>query len=270
MATLKYTFLFDWQSRAGWTETFYSNESGSSDILTQREKARLFGAERARVLTAGATVLVARVSDVLTPRRVTIVPIATRGALGQGLVFENIQPDVVNVAHLVAFNTGGQERRHYLMRGLDDRDVNDGKIDYRENGAARYNRFFNFIRDNNWAMRDMLKDPPTQVTSVTGTSGIVKVANAANLVGGNLCVLQSRTVGNGLKVNWQGRITDVVLNDVYLKGYRYGDAVGGQLWKITPSYPDLQGWVIPVPNWARTRQTGRPFFLPRGRQPKRT
>lgn len=270
MANFKYTFLFDWQRRAGWTETFYKPVSGSPSTGANAEFARDFARERAKVLTGSATILAARVSDVETPRAVRVFSLGTKGALGTGIVLDNLQPDVVNVAQLVSFNSTGEERRFYLQRGLDDRDVNDGLIDYASNGVARTNRWLNWLCNNTWSMRDYTKTLQQAVTAIDGAAKAVTVFNGAVYAVGDIVLIQSRTVGDGLKVRWQGRVANVAGNALVLKGYRYGDTAGGFIWKLTATYPDLTSFQMPNPNWARTRQTGRPFNLPRGRAPKRT
>lgn len=270
MADFKYTFLFDWQRRAGWTETFYKTVSGTPAAGALLGNATQWASERARVLTGSATILAARVSDVLTPRAVRLFPLGVKGALGTGLVLDNLQPDVVNVAQLITFNSAGEERRFYLQRGLDDRDVNDGIIDYSENGVARTNRWCNYLSNSAWSMRDFVKSNQQTITSIDGESGACTLVNAAGFATGDLVLVASRTAGNGLKVRWQGKLSGVAGQTVILKGYRYGNADGGNIWKLTATYTDLTEFSRPNPNWARTRQTGRPFNLPRGRAPKRT
>lgn len=270
MATFKFTYLFDWQRRAGWTETWYSTPSGTPPTDFQNLKATSYANQRKTVLTNQATILACRVSEVTEPRKVKIVMLGMKGALGQGFVVDDKEPDVVNVAQLVSFDSVGEERRHFLQRGLDDRDVNEGVIDYDHNGMARSRRFWDFIRDNQWSMKDYIKTNKQQIVGVTGSDKIVQVANGAAFKESDIVLVKSRTVGNGLRMNWQGKVESVAGNLVKLKGYRYGDASEGHIWLLSPTYPDLGAWVIPTPNWARTRQTGRPFGLPRGRAPKRT
>jgi len=270
MANFKFTFLFDWQRRAGWTETFYKPVSGTPTTGGNAEFARDWARERAKVLTGSATIIAARVSDVTTPRAVRVFSLGNKGALGTGVIVDNLQPDVVNVAQLSSFNSTGEERRFYLQRGLDDRDVNDGIIDYSQNGIARTNRWLNWLCNNTWSMRDYTKSAQQPLTAVDGATKVATVQNGAAYAVGDIVLLQSRTVGDGLKVRWQGKVMGVNGNAVQLKGYRYGDTAGGFFWKLTATYPDLTSFQLPTPNWARTRQTGRPFNLPRGRAPKRT
>jgi hypothetical protein len=270
MAILKCTFCFNWQSRAGWTETFYGNFNGSPSPTQVAAAVSQWAAERARVLTANATILFCRSSDVTTPRKVKITYLAVKGTLGAGLILNNIQPDVVNVAQLVSFNSTGDSRRFYLQRGLDDRDVVDGKITYEQNGLARSRRFWDFLKNDNWSMRDFTKSDQIAVSTVDGRLKTLTAGAAIPWANNSLILIESRTVGNGLKVRWQGRMFAKNGQICQLKGYRFGDTEGGVASLLTPTYPDLQDWTIPEPNWARTRQTGRPFDLPRGRAPKRT
>lgn len=270
MATFKFTFLFDWQSRAGWTETWYSTVGGTPPSNFRVLKAESYANARAKVLTNGATILSCRVSEVTTPRAVSIVMLGLKGALGQGIIFNDKETDVVNLAQLVSFNSVGDERRHFLQRGLDDRDIVEGQITYIENGMAKSRRFWDFLRDNSWSMKDYIKSAMQPISSVNGSTKKVLVTDGTAYPAGSVVLVNSRTAGNGLRMDWQGKVKSTVGNLVELQGYRYGDAVGGFIWLLTPSYPDLTEWVIPTPNWCRTRQTGRPFNLPRGRAPKRT
>jgi len=270
MATIKFTFLFDWQRRCGWSETFYHTISASESNQEIQQQAQRWAAERVRVMTGSATLLSARCSDIATPRKVTIVELGLKGALGVGIVLNNLQPDVVNIAQFVTFNSEGEERRFYLMRGLDDRDVNDGIIDFLVNGKSRYTRFFNFLQSAGWRMKDFTKSDQTNVIAIDGETRSVDIGNAAAFNRDDIVLIQSRTAGQGLKLRWQGRVETKVANILTLKGYHQGNAEGGKIFRLTATYPDLTSWAMKEPNWARTRQTGRPFDLPRGRAPKKT
>lgn len=270
MPNYKFTWKIDWNRRAGWTESFYRSTSGTPGTNELRDHARTWASNRARVLTAAATIQACRISDVTIPRAVQIVGLTNRGALGSGLVFENIQPDVVNVAQLVTFNSTASIPRYYLQRGLDDRDVIDGQITYAENGKGPSTRFWNYVQSDDWRMRDLVKSTTKALTLVNGAT---KIAIATNWVGyaeNSLVLVESRTSGNGLKMRWQGKVDNIDDNEARLKGYRFGNAEGGTVSLLTATFPNLTEWSLPSPNWARTRETGRPFDLSRGRASKRT
>lgn len=268
MAAFKYTFLFDWQQRAGWSETFYKETGSGTGEATAL--ARAWGTNRQKVLTAAATILAARITPTNDPRNTTLFPLGLKGALGQGIIVDNIQPDVVNVAQLSTLTASTGQKRQYLIRGLDDRDVVDGQITYAQNGVAIMNRWLNFLVSSAWQMRDYIPGVPAAVNLVDGVSGIVTGGAIAGIAVNDIVVMNTRTTGGGKKVHWQGRVKEVGVGQITLRNYKFGDAAGGQIVKVVASYPAFTQHFEPIPNWARTRQTGRPFNLPRGRAPKRT
>jgi len=270
MAVLKFTWLINWQERAGFTEAFYKTIGGTIVPAQIETLARGWATKRAACLTVDARILSCRVSDVLNPRRVQIVNIGLQGTAGIGILLDVFHPDVVNVCQFITFNSAGESPRYYHQRGLPDGDVVDGKVTFAENGRAIYNRFWNFMVTNDWEMRDFTKSNMKTVASIDGVSKEATLTNAAGFAEGDLILIQTRQAGNGLKRSWQGKISYINGVILGLKGYRFGDCSGGQVWKLTATYPVLSSFALPEPNWARTRQTGRPFGLPRGRAPKKT
>lgn len=271
MVAFKYTFLFDWQSRAGWTETFYKETASSTGQQIAGINADSWAAARARCLTAAASIIAVRVTPTNDPRNTTLFSIKKKGALGQGLILNNISPDVVNDAQLTTLTSTSGVKRQYLIRGMDDNDIENGLITYGANGIAVMNRFLNFLVNQGWAMRDFVSSGQVAMTALDGATGIVTCDPIAGLGVGDIVVVNGRHVGNGKKVRWQGKVKTFGAGTITLKGYKFGSLAGpGTIEKITANYPTFQSHFEPDPNWARTRQTGRPFNLPRGRAPKKT
>ena len=272
MAMCKMTFLINWGQRCGWTETFYKDVGiGSGSQSGQRTAANAWADQRAGCLTAKATIIGCRISVAANPREVYLVGLTKPGVLGKGWVLDNDQgADVPNVAQLVTFSAQGGAKRIYLQRGLGDNDVNNGIIDFKENGKGPYTRFWDYIQNFGYCMRDYTPQESKKLLTINNQERVALFTAAPGFVDRTLITVHTRNAGNGLKVYWTGRCGVPAAAAVPLRGWHIGDCEGGVAFEILATYPDLVGWAIPEPNYARTRQTGRPFGLPRGRQLKRT
>jgi len=268
MAIIKIQLLINWQATAGWSETFYKQIS-DSDVggNAMLEVGRDLAQRRALVLTPVATILGIRVANVAAPKvtflqRVNIIGQNTQTLSSSG-------PDVVNVAILATMNSSLGAKRQYLMRGLLDNDVIDGYITLAQSGTGIFTTWFNFLGNGSFRIRDLQPGDPKPIGDVDGNTGIVDCAAAATFAAGDLVTLKSYIAGSFRRVNWTGRVLAVGPSVVQLQNYTRGNATTGTLTKQTIDYGVVNRFRVPFPQRARTRQTGRPFDLQRGRQSAR-
>lgn len=266
MATAKFSFLINWDSRAGWSENWYKAVGAVSNNTEINANVLLYARRRVACLSRLATIVACRVTDVAVPKKTVLINVDLMGVLGRAGDLVSPDADVPNLAQQVRFQTNGEEVRTFLQRGLDDRDIVAGKITFDQNGIAPFNRFWTLLTDDGWMMRDMIKSNRREVITVDGTSGVVTAAAALGYAENTLVLVNSHHTGNGKRVTWQGKIINVNGINGKLKNYKFGSLTGGEIWQLTPTYADLMEFQIPAPNWCKTRQTGRPFFLSRGRQ----
>lgn len=270
MPNFKFTFGFNWETRAGWTENWYRAYGGTPSRDAIQADVLAYCNRRARMLVRGAKIEYCRVSDVATPRKVMMFSLRFNGTLGR--IPDGGAPpddDVPNLGQLVKFTSTGQEDRYAIFRGLDDRDIVSGIIDYGQNGRGATNLFCAFLIAQNWLMRDMQKSLRRELVGIDGATGVITAAAALGYAENDIVVVQTRIAGNGKKLRWQGKIINVNGATGKLKNYKWGDTEGGEIHKLTALYPNFTDFQFPGPNYARTRQTGRPSPLSRGRQPVR-
>jgi hypothetical protein len=266
MATAKFSFLINWGARAGWSENWYKAVGAVANNTEIQANVLLYARRRIACLSRFATIIACRVTDVAIPKKSVIVTVDLMGTLGRPGDLESPDADVPNIAQQIIFSTNGEENRIFLQRGLDDRDVVQGKVTYAQNGIAASNRFWTLLQDDGWQMRDMQKSLRREVLGVDGTSGVLTAAAALGYAENDIVVVNSHHIGNGKRIRWQGKIINVAGATGKLKNYKFGSLSGGEVFKLTPFYADLMEFQTPSPNWAKTRHTGRPFFLSRGRQ----
>jgi len=264
MAILKLQLLINWKQTAGWSEIYYKQVSGS-DVGPNAMLAvgRDLAQRRSLVLTPVATIVGLRATNVDFPRVTTLQRLAIAGQNTQ--VLSSSGPDVVNVAILATMSSSLGGKRQFLMRGLLDDDVVDGNITLAQSGVGIFTTWFNFLGSGNFKIRDLQPGTPRPIGAVDGGTGIVDCSAAADFAVGDLVTLKSRTAGAGKKVNWTGLVLSTGPLVVQLKNYKWGNAFGGTLTKQTVAYGDVARFTVPFPQRARTRQTGRPFDLLRGR-----
>jgi len=268
MAVIKMQLLINWGSVAGWSEIYYKEISGSTvSPADQLEAGRQLAQRRALVLTPKAQIIALRTTDVLLPRVTTLQRLAINGQNTQ--ILSSSGPDVPNLAIMATMNSSEGGKRKFLMRGLLDDDVVDGVITLAQSGTGIFNAWWNYLGSGAWRIRDLVPGIQRAVTSVDGATGAISIATAADFSVGDLVTLVSRTAGNGKRIRWTGKILGVGPALLLLKGYKWGNATGGTLTKQTVQYGTIGRFSVPIPQRCRTRQTGRPFDLLRGRVTRR-
>jgi len=265
--TLRWSFLVNWKDRAGWSENWYKPAAALAPSNEVGGIVRDYVNRRIGCLVRDATILACRVTDPLQPKKAVIIQVNEMGTLGRVGDHANPDPDVPNIAQQVKFETNGEQPRFFLQRGLDDRDVVGGIVTFAQNGQPVFSRFWNMLINDGWQMRDMQKTNRREVTTVSGSTGVMTATAALPYGNNQLVVVNSRTAGNGKRRYWVGKITNIAGATGKLVNYKFGNLEGGDVFQLDPFYAALLSFQIPVPNWAKTRQTGRPFFLSRGRQP---
>jgi len=264
----KYTMMFNWQDSRGWTESFYAISSQTPSSPAAVEYARDLAAKRLPTLTAGAILLAVRISDYNNPRIINKIEIGRYGTSGKKRE-STPGPDVVNLAALVNFYGGNGERRSFLQRGLCDGDVVDGELTFAATGRRPFDTFWGHVVER-YGLEDTTNGEFHNIETV-GQDGMVTTANAHGLEAGDYVSIITRTAGNGLKVRVRGIVETVAADDVFfLKNWKYGTCSTGKMCKLTYTINAFSSYALSQPALCRTRQTGRPFGLLRGRQSNRT
>lgn len=268
MTVIKYQLLINWKTTAGWSEIFYKFISpGDVSVAAQREVGLDLARRRALVLTPVARIVGIRATNVDTPRITTLFRTAVQGQNTQ--VLSTSGPDVVNVAILATMSSSLGGKRQFLQRGLLDDDVISGEITLAQSGQGIFTTWFNHLGNGTFKMRDLQPGVVGTVSSVDGQLQQVSTLQGASFATGDLVTLKTHTAGNGKRVYWTGKVLGASPTVVQLIGYKWGNATGGTLTKQTVGYGDIGRFNVPFPQRARTRQTGRPFDLLRGRAANR-
>lgn len=264
MTIVKFQLLINWKQTAGWSEIYYKYTSGgdvSGNALL--EVGRDLARRRSLVLTPVARIVGLRATNTDFPKVTYLQRLAIQGQNTQ--ILSSSGPDVVNVAILATMNSSLGGKRQFLMRGLLDDDVVDGEITLAQSGVGIFTTWFNFLGSGSFRIRDLQPGTAFPIGDVDGGTGIVDCAAAASFAAGDLVVLKTRNAGAGKRVNWTGRVLGVGPATVQLANYSWGNAFGGTLTKQTLAFGEIGRFTVPFPQRARTRQTGRPFDLLRGR-----
>jgi hypothetical protein len=265
---VKHTLMFNWGENRGWTESFYSQASGSPSSAQSVQYAKDLAAKRLPTLTTGATLLAVRISDWENPRIINKIEIDRVGTAGKRRL-ETPGPDVVNLALLVNLYGASGERRSFLQRGLCDGDVIDGYVTFSHTGRRPYDAFWDHLVER-YSIQDTVNGEFKVVETVAG-DGMVTTAVPHGLTAGDRFKIQTRTAGNGLKVNATGIVETVAADDVFFaRQWAYGTCTGGKVCQMTRFLESFSSYSLSQPAYCRTRQTGRPFGLLRGRQSNRT
>ena len=272
MAVIKFTFLFNWRSRSGWSETFYRDLTSFADLADGNVTriSRNIATKRAGCLTVNAIIQAVRVSNTSTPNIVRVIQLNMPGTLGSFFGDATTNSDVVNVALLSNLVGASGARRSYMLRGLPDADVVNGQVTFARFGQGPYTEWFTELTNGSYRIRDNIKGVPFAVVDITGATGILTTVAPPPWPANQALLIRTRTVGNGKKISWTGKTIATGANTTTLRNWKYGDAQAGISFALTPTYTPITDSVITEPKWARTRKTGRPSDLSRGRVAKRT
>jgi len=268
MGVKKFTLLINWGEVAGYTETYYRfvSTTGVGDEATAAE-AREIVNRRALVLTPFAVIIGVRASAVTAPKVVQLIKLAVRGQ-NTG-TFSSPSPDIVQVAILATMSSNLGGKRQFLQRGLIDNDVVNGQITLASSGVAKFNGWFAFLSDGSFRMRDLTPIVTGIVDNVNGATGVLTKGVAGDFPEGSLVVVSTHVAGNGKRVRWTGKVLKQDGVALTLKNWRWGNCTGGTVTSQTESFGTIAPFIVPFPQRARIRQTGRPFDLLHGRQSNR-
>jgi hypothetical protein len=272
MAILKMTFLVNFQDRAGWSETHYRTLSGIPD-LGDGNIARIVRAtatRRAGCLSGRCSIRACRVSYTDTPASVRLVQINQPGALINNALTTNGGPDVPNVSLLTTLVGTNGTRRAYFLRGLADGDVVDAQVTFARFGQGPYTAWFNELAAGQYNIRDQVNGVATGVVSIAGSTGIMTTVGPTGYPADQVVLVKTRNAGNGKRITWTGRAFSNDGVSVQLRNWRYGNAEGGTIRALTTVFRQITDAVQNEPRWARTRKTGRPGDLSRGRVSNRS
>lgn len=260
----KYTLQINWRDKMGWSETFYTDSSvelGSAEVTTF---VNTMARNRAGCLSNGAAIVGCRVSDPASPAVVRGIELNLPGTAGNGILSTD-QTDVPMLSALVNFYASNGVRRSYLMRGLTDADVVEGKLTFAYTGRPAYDRWWRWVVAQTY-VRDIVNGAKKDIVSVTG-AGLVTTAVAHGLAAGNVVLLNTRTAGAGPKFRANGIVQSApTATTVQLRKYTRGDAAGGEVCATTTNFVHFTSFSLKQPAYVRTRQTGGPFGALPGRR----
>lgn len=260
----KYTLQFNWKDTYGWTETFYTDYSGGIAEAAILAFVNRMASRRVACLTNGAKLLACRVSDPAAPSVVRGIELNLPGTAGDGILSTD-KTDVVQLSALVNFFSTNGVRRSYLMRGLTDADVVEGKLTFAYSGRGVYDTWWTFIQRNTF-IRDVQNDAKSDITAISGT-GILVTPDVAFLPApGEKLVIVTRHSGNGPPVRTGAVVQSRVAGTIRLKRWTRGECTGGQVCVGTPVFVAFGSFSLKQPALVRTRQTGAPLGQLPGRR----
>jgi len=273
MPWVKCVFQFD-LPKAGWSETWYLDKSNLDSAKSPCDNLATI---RAKLLGTFGTLEAVRISFVDPPRRSLIRPLNRQGTADTGF-----RADVPWTAVMgTVKDDTGEHQRVTMLRGIPDSYIArlaDGKYDLEGAGtlAGEWSGFMQSLRTNGFHFRARDSSGAwgveTQVTAF-GTSAVgnkIKISTTAALTIGSYVTFRDVT-GDGGVMKGKHRIlrlegVDYVLATDVPTAANPSSWVGG---KVRP----VRTWFFPVGGGALQRpahrDTGRPFGLQRGRQPKK-
>jgi len=263
--SLKYTLQINWGENRGWSETFYTESAASPSSTEASTFARALARARAGCLTNGAVILACRISNPQAPAVVVGLELNLPGVAGNGSLSTD-PTDVAALAVLINLYGVNGTRRSFLQRGLTDADVVRGKMTFAYSTRRPYNTFWNLISSSAFAIRNTTNGPFKDITTVSG-NGVLTTSVVFAAVEGETVVIKTRSAGNGPKVRSLNKIQSVLgPSSFLLKDWKRGNCEGGQVALQTVNYETMSSYSLSQPAFVRTRQTGHPFGLLRGRQ----
>lgn len=264
MAGKKYTMQFNWRGAAGWSESFFTDQSGGLSDATITTKANAMARARIGCLSNGVILTGIRVNDLSAPSIVRGIELNLPGTAGNGFVSTDLT-DVPNLAALVNFYSTNGVRRSYLMRGLTDADVVLGILTFAFSGRGVYNTWWNFIQRNTF-IRDVQNEPKSNITAISGNGYLTTPDLLFLPVAGDKLVVSTYHAGDGPPVRTTAVVQSRVPGVITLKFWTRGDCEGGTVCRGTPVLVAFGSFSLKTPAFVRTRQTGPPLGQLPGRR----
>jgi hypothetical protein len=264
MAARKMTLLINWGENAGWSETYYFADTGGTRTSADKlQECRVLANARATVLCSNATIVGVRWSLSSDPKKVFLAKPNVVGALTNLLT--QTKTDAPTSALLIAMSGATGAKRNFLQRGLIDDDIKSGIITMEQSGIARWNQWLLFLSSRGMVIRDTVDEPGSAILHIDGETMVMTLSNAPAYVPGETIHIVTNNSGGGKRVDWRGTVISVLDKLVQLKNFHWGDCAGGLSHRMIVTYTEIIGFSMPIPQRQRTRQTGRPFGLLRGR-----
>lgn len=271
MAHYKLTMRINWGQVAGWSETFYydSDQDIGSDGIRNLGRSLMSG--RAICLTRNATILDCLISIEGSPGVTRTVIGGFPGSLGTSSPPTADGADIVMACLQVNFRAGTTARRAYMMRGMVDADIVGGIVTFAASSPAPFIAFLDgVVRGNGVRLKDRTIVSSTQIVSVSGAGLLTVVAGSWAPIRGQTLTLSTRVAGGGRSYNSVCRVLSVNTGGTFnVTPWSNGNCEGGLASIISYAYTDISSAQFSSPNRAKTRRTGRPFGLLRGKQARR-
>lgn len=266
MSIIKCTMRINWGSTRGWSESFYLNDTTINEPNLKKwmeEWARV----RAGALAKKCTILDVRVSDVAAPNVVRSFEMNLLGTFDPAPAAGGSDPAMLAI--LFNYNGTSGVRRSFLNRGIPDSSCLDGYLTVAAGNDPAFKAWLNYPL--NWfSIRDVTNDAKKDVVNVSGDSRIVETAAAHGYAVGQMVIVKTRVEGGGEKVRATYQIESIVSPTQFrLKKWSYGNCIGGTVNGYGITWSPITTASIVRPALVRTRQTGLPFGLLRGRRSNR-
>ncbi len=265
---ITYQLLINWGSRSGFSEEFTFESPTTPSPGSQTDVvATALGNARAGCLTRAARIVGCRVFDPFLPRVVRPVRLDLPGVLGSSISpLGNTGPDPATTARLIRFTASNGSTRNYLMRGLPDGDVQDGRFTAAASGHGPYESFLNLVGGPTSRILSNSLTLLGDFGSITGSTGFLSGPLGVVYTANQLILVKTRVAGHGCRIYWIGRTASGGTGNAVLRGWHRGNTEGGQVFAVSRVLVSVSTRTSPVPDYTRTRATGKPFFLPRGRR----
>lgn len=271
MATIKCVFMFD-VPKGGWSEVWYLNVSNIEAAKTPCDN---LSAVRGRLLGKFATLEAVRISTVDPPRRSLIRVENIEGTADGSNPADTPWQAVMGSVK----DTTGIYQRVTMLRGIPDTFVNrrasDGRYDMEAFPVLlnRWNAYMASLRSNGFMFRARSAEGAggieTQVTGFSILGGKIAFTPAAGLAVGDYVTFRDVTGLGSEVLKGKHRVRKVEAGEVTLDTTAPPAPANPVEWvpgkvrpKVTGYFPVLGGSLQRPAH----RDTGRPFFLGRGRR----
>jgi len=270
MPYFKCSLLFE-VGKNGWSETWYRD---SIDSLQAMSFTQFLGNRRARLLGLGASIIACRVSNVNDDRDSTLnaerIPPQPPGSTGG-------TADAAWNSYLVRTEAGDSHRKSWFTRGNPDEWINHAGLapPFPVNVALtiEMEKFTKHLIAEAWRIRASAGSSETTEWNITAVDANVLLTRLT-IVGHTLAVGNTVHIRKAKLFGASGKLLNgnwyvVAVTDATVTIQRTWDDItyigSGKARKVETIYPLVSGQTVVR---VGKRDTGRPFFLTRGRRGK--